>query len=360
MDLNTARRSMDGYLQELSQVPEKLVQLCQFVEKDGKFIMREVARQIRSRTEIFVFGMASSQWAAWPLVFGLEHFGIRIHYTSAYQGAMIPLSRFKKNSLVLLISQSGETIEITKLLERFKDRSNRPFIVGVTNYLKSPLGEEADKTLDILAGLEIHAPSKTYVNTVALLVLLYFYVTIDDSLNPGGLIHFLLAIASKIKTYQESFKEWGKENAEIWSNYRTPIQFLAIGPQMASGWQSSMLCSETARIFSAVLDWATFRHGFEPQVNQTFVAIGFKPTCLGIWDTTIKSICSRLGHLLLVPDINVEDIFSQDFQLLRTKLSFISPIWETLPIHWFCINSASLKGLDASQLERKVTKSLDS
>lgn len=349
---------MDAYLQELSDVPGKLVRLCQSVEKDGKKI-KEVANKIQTSAEIFVFGMASSQWAAWPLVFGLEQLGIRVHYMSAYQGLMIPLSQLKKKSLVLLISQSGETIEITKLLERLKDSPNRPFIVGVTNCPKNPLGEEADITLDILAGLERCAPSKTYVNTVALLVLLYSFVTCDDSLNPEVLIHFLLAVALRIKTYQKSCKEWGKKNAEIWSNYKTPIQFLAIGPQMTSAWQSSMLCSETAKIFSAVLDWATFRHGFEPQVNRSFVAIGFPPAGLGIWDTTIKSISRRQGHLLLVPDMFVDDIL-QDFEHLGSKLNFISPIWETLPIHWFCIDSASLKGLDASQLERKVTKNLDS
>lgn len=359
MDLNKVKRSMTGYLDELSQVPQALERLCRFVEVDGKLLFSEVASHIRNSPETFVFGMASSQWASWPMVFGLEHIGMKIHWMSAYQGLQIPSSRISKQSLVILVSQSGETIEIQRLLERMRKRPDRPLIVGVTNSLTSSLAVQADIVLDVLAGPEHHAPSKTYVNTLATLVVLYSFVFGSDSGYPKDLVGLLLDVASHIASCRDVWKSWGEKVAGSWSKHRGSIQFLAIGPQMASAWQASMLCSETARTFSAVGDWATFRHGFEPQVNKSFTSIGFKPFRSGtdIWHTTTKSIIDRGGRVFLVPDLLGENTMQ-----FRRQGSFdrdlISPIWETLPIHCFCIDLARRKGLDASQIERKVTLDL--
>lgn len=356
MNLTSEKRSLPGYLNELSQVPITLKKLCHYVEADGKSLFIEIADQIRKTQEAFVFGMASSQWASWPMVLELRDFGIRVQWMSCYEGLQIPSSCFSKESLVILVSQSGETIEVKRLLERISKFPYKPLVVGVTNSQASYLALKADIVLDILAGPENHVPTKTYVNSIAALILLYsFVITRAHKLNyTNELISILLEIASRIKKSHNSWKSWGEETAGSCFKQRGPIQFLATGRQLASAWQASMVCSETTKTFSATLDWATFRHGFELQVDESFVAIGFKPSRpeTSVWHTTTQSIRKRGGQVFLVPDLLWQNETSERYGHFDRDL--ISTIWETLPIHCFCMNLAQRKGLDPSQIERKV------
>jgi glucosamine--fructose-6-phosphate aminotransferase (isomerizing) len=261
--------------------------------------------------------------------------------------------------MVMLVSQSGATVEIIRCLERLRSSSCTPLVIGVTNTPNSPLAQEADLVLDTLAGPELHAPSKTYVNTVATLIVLYSYVVRD---NPGyskTVINLLSDVATNIGLSYDSWKSWGQKAADSWSDHRGAIQFLAMGPQMGSAWQASMLCSETAKVFSAVGDWATFRHGFEPQVDSPFMAVGFRPSGpeTDVWRTTNRSIKDRGGRLFLSPELSgktASDSRGPDFLLP----DMISTIWETIPVHYFCIELAKHKKLDPSQIERKVTLDL--
>jgi glucosamine 6-phosphate synthetase-like amidotransferase/phosphosugar isomerase protein len=231
-------------------------------------------------------------------------------------------------------------------------------ILAITNVSTSYLSTHADITLDILAGSENHAPSKTYINTIATLLLLYSY-TITGPDSGKQLATILLKIAQNIANKIPKFKKWAEEVARLWAECTAPIQYLALGPQIASAWQSAMLTSETARVLSSTIDWATFRHGFEPAVNEGFFAIGFKPIGPNskVWNTTRKSILNRKGQINIVPQLfSRKDIPEEEFHYLGRDVA--ATIWETLPIHWLCIELARYKGLEASKIERKVTLDL--
>ncbi len=359
MDLNDCNRSLNGYLSELSCVPQALERLCRYCENDGEPLFKDVASQIRICSDIFIFGMASSQWASLPLALGLEHIGMNVHWMSAYDGLQIPLDRFRKSALVMFISQSGETIEVAKLLRRIKENQNRPLVIALTNSPTSFLACEADIVVDILAGSECHAPSKTYVNSVAAIFILYSFVIDRGSGESMRTINLLLNIVLSTASSQVYWKDWGKTVTKSWSEVWGPIQFLGMGPKMASAWQASLLCSETAREFSAVGDWATFRHGFEPQVTRLYTAIGFKTiqSESEVWVTTTRTFRDCGGQIFITPDL-----IDQTVHELCKRASFnydmVSTVWETLPIHYFCINLARIKGLDPSQIKRKVTLEL--
>jgi glutamine---fructose-6-phosphate transaminase (isomerizing) len=359
MDLSKVERSLEGYLRELSQVPQALERLCKFVDVTGDSVFSEAALHIRNSSEVFAFGMASSLWAAWPMVRAFAYTNTRINWLSAYEGLHLPSSRVPRRSLMILVSQSGETIEIKKLADHLKRFPEKPLIVGVTNSPESALSAEADLILEVQAGPEHHAPSKTYVNTLAALLILHSFACAFGREPVRQLVQFMLDVASRIESYNRAGMRWGKEVADLWLEHQGPIQFLAIGAQMASAWQASMLCAETARAFSAVGDWANFRHGFEPQVTASSLIIGFKPFETGpdIWKTTTRSILDRGGKVCMVPNLFDES----DLQHNRAALphpGMISPVWETLPIHYLCMNIAKHRGLDASKIERKVTLEL--
>lgn len=359
MDLNRVNRSIKKYFNELFGVSAKLKYLCKFAGNEGKELIIDVANIIKKKGEVFVFGMASSLWVSWPIALQFEQLGIKTHWMSAYEGLRFSFNRFSAPLVVLMISQSGETVEILKLSELLKTFHPKPLQVSVTNYPDSTLAQESDITMPIQAGPEIHAPSSSYINTLALLALLYAYVVEDKHVNAESFNDDLYSLAAQIHARQEVWQEWGAGAAKTWSVYKSPIQFLGLHTQMASAWQASMLCSETAGIFSAAGDWATFRHGFEPQVDASFMSIGFQPpgSSQEVWQTTVKGIEERGGQISIVPPLNDESMTAsgERGKCFSQESALILPIWETLPIHWFCIHAAWHKGLDASQIERKVT-----
>jgi glucosamine--fructose-6-phosphate aminotransferase (isomerizing) len=355
MDGETVKRSLSGYLAELSGVPQALERVCRFAEADGKTLLVQLSDRVRNSSNVYFFGMASSLWASLPIVWGLKRLGISAHSISAYDGLRFPVSRIPRRSIVVFISQSGETIEIKRLVEQIKASSYRPLMIGVTNAPDSFLALQADITLDVLAGSEYHAPSKSFTNTLAVLLILYALVARRSSRDSETLVPVLAEIASRMSGRQAAWQRWGARAADLWSEAQGPVQFLACGPQMASAWQSSMLCAETARSFSAAGEWATFRHGFEPQINKSYTVIGFRPAKRkeDVWQTTSRSIADRGGRVLIVPNS-----FLNICAETRLDADMIAPIWETLPIHWLCISMAKSKGLDASQIERKITLEL--
>jgi glutamine---fructose-6-phosphate transaminase (isomerizing) len=357
MVLSQAERSLEGYIGEISGVPAALERLCEFVSTDARSLFVDVANRARDSSGIFILGMASSQWASWPISLALKHAGLTVHWMSAYD-ALIGLSVIPKDSLIILVSQSGETVELLNLLDRLDNAANRPTIVGFTNSSESTMASRCDLVIDVLAGQEIHAPSKTYVNTVAALLLFHAFVVGQESGLPDECISDLLEMKALALRNREAWATWGEEVAISFAQRPGPLQFLALGSQMASAWQSSMLCAETVRTFSAVLDWASFRHGFEPQVDDAFTAVGFKPAGPGpdVWTTALQSITARGGQAFLVPDSLVE-IGAADFEVLSLR-DLESTVLATVPIHWFCIGLARHKGLDPSRIERKVTRDL--
>jgi glucosamine--fructose-6-phosphate aminotransferase (isomerizing) len=351
---NKNKQSLKRYLDEISQVPSSLKDLAKYIDGNGKGLFQDAAQHIKKSKEIYFFGMASSQWASWPLAHLLERSGFNIHWMSAYDG--LCLTDIPGNATLILVSQSGRTIEVNCLLKKICKCETSPSIIGLTNSLDSPLAEASNIVLDISAGPENHAPTKTYVNTVAALNILGSFIDKTCLFDNRDPVEPILDIAEGIKESNLVWQKWGETIASSWSEKEGPIFFLASGPQIASAWQSSMLCAETVRTFSAIGDWATFRHGFEPQVTESFFAIGFKPNTsdMNVNNTTGESILKRGGMLSIVPEMSVRAA-SINYNILKNSFS---PIWETLPIHWFCINLAKYKGLNPANIERKVTLNL--
>lgn len=350
MALKEITRSLDGYLAEWSEAPAALERLCRFARGEGASAFADAGRILDECDELLVYGMASSLWAAWPMVAALGRGGRRARSASAYEGIARPRASGDGTAVCVLVSQSGETAEIRALIESLDESGRDNYVVGVTNSPSSALGARADLLIDVRAGAEHHAPTKSYVNTIAALLLLC------DPARAGETADALLELAASMEAARGAWASWGAEAAAEFPMDCCGVQFLAAGPQMASAWQSAMLCSETVRLFSAACDWATFRHGFEPAVGPRGVVVGFRPPegAADVWQTTARSVRERGAPMLLVPGLNAVEPRGGG----PLDPDILCALWETLPVHMLCIESARRSGLDASRIERKVTLDL--
>ena len=350
------------YGDELRDVPTALLQLSVMASTEKKWPITEVAKLLASQRAFSIYGMASSQWAAWPMVSILRnHTKFSVEWGSSYDGLVKLMNGSGTRRPTILVSQSGRTIETCDLAKAIKSTDGSMPVVAVTNSPSSPLAKIADFVVDVWAGPETHAPTKSYVNTVATLLCLSLVLQRFGASRMSQTSSALASIADLLPTYLHESDAWASDAMMALeggprSNF---LYFLAGGAQLGSAWQSSMLCAETAKQPSAVADWATFRHGFEPQIDTRFLGIGFEPPrenqrtnrLPDVVKSVAGSIARRRGTIQMVPQLGFEGSSSHFLDTVCWR-----PLWETLPIHYLCIRLANAKGLDAGEIERKVTE----
>jgi glucosamine--fructose-6-phosphate aminotransferase (isomerizing) len=157
------------FLSEIRGQPHALTRLLEHADSYER-VAAEIAR--RSPAVIRLVGHGSSDAAA---SYGVYAFGVMAGLTAVrdsisltvYYDAGIDVS----SSVVIALSQSGQTQDVVEYVNRLRSRG--AYTVAVTNDARSALAQASDTTLPLLAGPErAVAASKTYMNQLASLALL--------------------------------------------------------------------------------------------------------------------------------------------------------------------------------------------
>ena len=83
---------------------------------------------------------------------------------------------FEENSVVIAISQSGETTDTLEGVRKAKAKGAK--VIALTNIVGSTISRETDAVIYLNAGLEIGvAATKTYINQLTVLYLLGIYIS---------------------------------------------------------------------------------------------------------------------------------------------------------------------------------------
>jgi glucosamine--fructose-6-phosphate aminotransferase (isomerizing) len=220
--------------------------------------------------ELIFTGMGSSYFAPHTACCVLSQTGINSHNINAGELLHYHLPVLGENTLIVCISQSGESYEVVKILEKI---SNGRTIIGITNEEKSTLGKKSTITLLSKAGREEMTSSKTYVST--LLVLSVFTTLLTKKWKSGAMPDFDSAIESVGKLLAES----GKWLAPAMNFLGNPpfIQIIGRGPSYSSVLQGALMFMEAAGKPAAGIFGGEFRHGPMEMIKTGFRAIILAP-----------------------------------------------------------------------------------
>jgi glutamine---fructose-6-phosphate transaminase (isomerizing) len=242
---------------------------------EGAEELLAAAAAIRSAGSVVFTGMGSSMSAAIPAAYYLESqgFAAEVVETSEWLhfGAGWP-----RAGAVVLVSRSGETIEIVKLMTQLK-ASGGPTI-GVTNVRENQLIRETKHSIYINSEADRMVAVQTYTGTMATLLLLAAAVLEEpDEKWRTTLAGATDALSKTIEEEQSRSEEWNEflANAEV-------VHLLGRGPSLASVREGALVINEAARTPSTGISGALFRHGPVEIVDQRFRAIVFAsqaPTC---------------------------------------------------------------------------------
>jgi len=254
---------MTSMMEEILQQPATLSDLRKYYESPGAIPRKGLRSWVASWPPTVIFtGMGSSLNAAYPAQAYLASCGIRAVVWEAAELLHHHLGILRPDTLLVAVSQSGETIEVTRLLDRLPAKCG---VAAVVNVERSTLARRARLLLPMMAGRQMAVSTKTYMCSVAVLMYLAFAVADDAHRHLTQELNKAIYAEERILERQELLIEPAVE----FFDHPTYVALMSRGPDMASALQGALMLKEVARLGAEPMSAAQFRHGPIEIVNPS-------------------------------------------------------------------------------------------
>ena len=303
---------MNMFLKEIEEQPKALQDtLSYFADGEGHEFLNQVINLWKSGTfdKILFTGMGSSYFISCAATALLNPQKITSFAINAGELLHYQFSLITKSTLLVCISQSGESYEVVKILEQV---SSDITVVAITNEAESTLAKKAAISLVSKAGKEDMTSTKTFISTYLVVYLLS--LTFGAKFNQTSVSE----IESTIQTVSNLLKnrdQWLSEAVKTIAH--TPfVQLVARGPVFAAAQQSALMLMEATRNPASALLGGEFRHGPMEMVKEGFRSVVFAPS--GITYPQSIAVAADIlkfgGKVLLItnqdPPLTDEKLFS--------------------------------------------------
>jgi glucosamine--fructose-6-phosphate aminotransferase (isomerizing) len=251
--------------------------------------------------------MGSSLFAAYPAQAYLTGLGIRALVWETAELLHHHLKFLAPDTLLVVVSQSGETVEVVRLLERLPAEVS---VLAVTNVEASPLARRARLLLPMMAGRQVAVSTKTY--TCAVAVLMYLAVGIAHK-PQGPLTQALLRATDAQEHILDRYEDVMRPTVEFF-NAPSYVALLSRGPDLASAHQGALMLKEVPRLSAEAISAGQFRHGPIEIINPAhryvvFARQGPPRSQTGKLLTKLADdIRAHGGRVLLLTDLPFKDM----------------------------------------------------
>lgn len=216
---------------------------------------------------IILSGMGSSCFASRIAAAYLWSLGFPARFIEASELLHYGLDVLSKDATLILVSQSGESAEVTEILERKPPAAS---IVGVTNEEESTLAKGAELFLPILAGCEGTTASKTYTATLATLLIACRILSHKDTAPAFAAI---LRVADRLAELGAGESTAQFDGIAESLRKAKAISLVGRGPGVGTAMQAALTLKELAKVAAEGMEAAQFRHGPLEIANEDFAAV---------------------------------------------------------------------------------------
>ena len=274
--------------------------------------------------------------------------------------------RYKKlfldeNSLVIAVSQSGETADTLAAVEIAK--KNNADTLGIINVVGSSIARESDLVLYTKAGNEIAvATTKAYSAQTALLSLIALNIG-QKNISKTELKELLESI-KKLPAQMEILLNKDKKYQEIAETIYNKEDIFFIGRDIdyAIAMEGSLKLKEISYIHSEAYPAGELKHGTISLIEEGTPVISIV-TNKNIAEKTIsniKEVKSRGAEVILLTnsECDVDSDFYNKKIVIPTTHKLIQPLLTILPLQKISYEVAKLRGADIDQpknLAKSVT-----
>ena len=230
-----------------------------------------IAASARKRTIVFT-GMGSSYDACYPAVTELAQAGMAAVMLDSSELLHFRTGMLGPSSLLVAVSQSGESAEVVRVVREVLDRPEPPTVVAVTNGSDNTLATLADVALDTRAGEETGPSTMTFA---ASLVAVAAVARVMTGRASDDVCEELGAAAQAAATEMERIlADAGLPDATVaWLGERHTLVILGRGPARAAAEMGSLTIKEAVGMPVESLQTAQFRHGPLELVGPDLAAI---------------------------------------------------------------------------------------
>jgi len=330
--------------QEIAEQPDVLLRAIEkFMERMD--ILDKVVKDIHSGvySNIILTGMGASYYSCYPMWLKLSHLGLPISLWDTSELVNFAPNSICNSTLLIAVSQSGESAEIQKLvaLER------KPgFRIGVTNSIDSCLSANSDLLLELSAGEETSVSTKTYLASLAVLHLLGCKIFGQSMTEEIVKIHW---VADKIRATLSAQSQQIEGIAQFLQSVNQ-VTVLGRGFSLASANYGALIFKEAARFPASGLSAAQFRHGPMEVVNSNFTAIVLAGS-QNVWEMNrrlVRDIAAIGGRIVLItPEMEMGSTDSILAWVIPSVEGELLPMFESLPLQQLAISFATSQGIEA-------------
>ncbi len=259
-------------------------------------------------------------------------------------------SKYPPTSLLILVSQSGESGEIVKLVERYQKMRDPPEIWAITNSENSTLGQKAGLVFPTLAGEEASVTSKTYISTL-LVQFLLASALVSPILDVQALKTVATPVIEKVRGLLTGNNAAIQQMISHLDTAFPHIYFIGTGCSYATACQAALNFQEICRVPSQGMSLGQFRHGPIEVIDARFRAIllsSARETAPLIGELA-ENISKKWGSGKCVVITNSTTPEAQDSNILYTGQpitnEYLAPIGEIISLQLFMIAQAKARGI---------------
>ncbi|MBN2155108.1 MAG: glutamine--fructose-6-phosphate transaminase (isomerizing) [Candidatus Lokiarchaeota archaeon] len=279
--MDAAQKTLDGVqfpwymIKELHEVPQKIKEQVQIPQTD----LDEFCKGIMESDHVFITAAGSSYYAALAGKFQITKFGGPYIEAILCSEFIDLVPNIPKNSLIIAVSQSGETADTIEAVRHARDKGDAK-ICSIVNQIGSSLTRYSDQVLVTTAGPEIAVASqKAFCTQVTALTLIGLRIAeLYHTLPPMEIKAYRESLANTSSITKQILLKQGiiKELASKLTEYNN-IYFLARGISYAAALEGALKLKEVAYIHTESYAAGESKHGPIALIEEGFPVIFVAP-----------------------------------------------------------------------------------
>lgn len=352
-------------LKEIYEQPKVVKDTINSVVRDGKIDFSEIGltdEEMRKISQIYIVACGSAYHVGMTVQYVIEDLtslSVRVELASEFRYRKMALA---KDSLVIIISQSGETADSLAALREAKEKGIKT--LGIVNVVGSSIAREADNVFYTLAGPEISvATTKAYSTQLiaGYLLAMQFAVARGEMSEEKcvEMINELNTIPEKIKKILED-----KERIQWFANKLVGSKdafFIGRGIDYAISLEGSLKMKEISYIHSEAYAAGELKHGPISLIEDGILVIGVL-TQQDLYEKTVsnmvevKSRGASLMGLTTYGNYSMEDTADFTVYIPHTDPHFAGSL-SVIPLQLLGYYVSVAKGYDVDK-PRNLAKSV--
>jgi glucosamine--fructose-6-phosphate aminotransferase (isomerizing) len=259
-----------------------------------------------------------------------------------------------KDTLVIGISQSGETADVLAAMRLAREKGART--VAITNMMGSQITREVDSVIYTRTGLEVGvAASKTFTAQVALISLIALKLAQFKKTLPAEEVEFILDELYELPERMQAFLDADHPIDEIAQRYYDKPFFLYLGRHIGLPvcLEGALKLKEISYIPTEAYSAGEMKHGPIALLDEDTPVVCVA-TNSHVYDKVVSNIQesrARGAHVIAIATDGNEDIqhHADDVIYVPSTPAFLQAVLAILPLQLLAYRIARLRGMNVDQ-----------